>query len=195
MFTMKKLASLAIVGFMASSMMVACSDDEGDEESDAVKLPSSWTKSGSVTLGNGTKGTAGSFLDADSYPLSAIKKADAAGKKAVIDFVLTGSKFITPNGCESVDFCKTELAGGNEDAVFIKISTSSLSATSSPEDIQKAVQDQDITENDLANEVSVSKDGKYLLFTDKGLAYIIVNGDVGNEGTLSVGWIDDSDFE
>lgn len=193
MFTMKKFAILALSGFIASSM-IACGEDGDDDDGGTtppVQLPTSWGKSGSVTLGNGDKGSAGSFLDADTYPLSAITKANAASKKDVIDLVLTGDKLITPLGCATVTFCKTELSGTENDAaVFLDMNTSSLSATSTPQDIQNAIQTQNVT--NVLNEVSVIKGGKYVMFTNDGTAYIIVN-DIGNEGSLTIGYIADAD--
>jgi len=192
---MKKFAILAVAGFIASSI-VACGDDgtndDGDEEDTPppIQLPESWgTKTGSVSLGNGNKGKAGSFLDVDVYPLVAIKKEDAAAKKNVIDVIFTDGKLITPKGCgTTVDFCKTEMTGTTSNAVFIDVSTATLTATSTPAEIQVVMNNAD--DSDCKNEVTVSKDGKYIMFTSYeddidpttgdpgkfGLAYIIING-------------------
>jgi hypothetical protein len=205
MFTMKKFAILAVAGFIASSI-VACGDDgnEETEEEDTtspIQLPESWgTKTGSVSLGNGNKGKAGSFLDVDVYPLVAIKKEDAAAKKNVIDVIFTGDKLITPKGCTTVDFCKTEMSGvTNEAALFVDVSTASLTATSTPAEIQALLQS--ATSSDLKNEVNANKDGKYIMFTSYeseevdadgypvkyGIAYIVINGAVGNDAKFTVG--------
>jgi hypothetical protein len=195
---MKKFAMLAVAGFIASSL-VACGDDSEEDDDDdgtpAIQLPGSWgSTSGSVKLGNGNKGSAGSFLDVDEYPLVAIKKADAAAKKNDIDVILTGDKLITPKGCSSVSFCSTEMSGTtNEAALFIDVSTSTLTATSSPSDIQALLQN--VSEDDLKNSVNAQKDGKYIMFTSYesgdsfGLAYIVINGEVGDNAMLTVGTV------
>jgi len=188
MFTMKKFAVLAMVGVMTSSM-VACSDDDDDDNGpEPIVLEGDWGKTDAVTLGNGNDGTSGSFLDADAI---VVYKIDAApGKKADIDLVLTGNKFIVPAGCGTVDFCK-DVEDTDNEAQFVDVSTSSLTAKSEPSEIQDALQD--ATEDDLKNEISVKKDGKYIMFTSKvdgdsfGIAYIVVNGEVGKEVSITVG--------
>jgi len=138
MFTMKKIATLAVAGFLATSMF-ACSDpEEGDDSSSSVDPSSTsqeqnwsladipaanWTKTATITFGGNNNTSVGSALDIDALVGAAvptiykISDGTAAANKDKVDLLFDGTNLYTPEGClaASVTTCpagfKTAMTG------------------------------------------------------------------------------------
>jgi len=194
MFTMKKFAILAAVGFMAFSV-VSCSDDKDDEGNKSTPISDKWDKTAVIELGGSSNATLGSFLDIDEFKV--YKKAEVAANSAKIDLVFDGSNFLTPEGCETSTFCK-DLLSDNEAGLVDVSGVSAIKATSLPTDIQDWV-DSHLTDNGpdallsglIVSKVAAKKGGKYLALTNAdNLALVVVNDDLTTASvTLSIGRI------
>ncbi len=191
MFTMKKFAMLAAVGFLAASMS-SCSDDK--DEADAKKTISfgaGWAKQKNVTLG-GSTATEGSFLDVDG-DITVYTKDKAIANKSKIDFIFDGANFLTPEGCEDNDFC-ADVANDNAVGLAVIPSSLKIDASSSFEDVFKAFDEYCYGDSDepiddcILSTVKAKADGKYFLLNaeTETLSFIVVSGAVSKTVDLGV---------
>jgi len=194
MFTMKKFAILAAVGFIASST-ISCGDDDKDEDNTKppITFGDGWAKQKNVTLG-GPSASEGSFLDVDG-DITVYKKNDAIANKSKIDFIFDGANFLTPEGCADNEFCKDVSTNA---AIGLAVIPSSLKidASSKADDVAKAFDDYCFAGGDepiddcILSTVAAKKDGKYFLLNAEGAAatvsFIVVNGGVAETVALGV---------
>jgi len=194
MFTMKKFAILATVGFIAFTT-ISCSDDKDDSDPQPTPLGEGWTNKGSAKLGGASNADLGSFLDVDA--IKVYKSSEAAAAKNEIDLVFDGSNFLTPEGCVATSnaLCGEKLAGFDEETAAILIDVSAINditATSTPNDIQAYnLVHQAELEAKVVTAVQAKAGGKFLMFTTKdNLALVVVNSDLSTTSvTLSLGTI------
>jgi len=169
MFTMKKLAILAVSGFIAASML-ACTEEEGSEDDGGNKLsiPDGYAHSKVVTLGGKGNSTDGSFLDADG---SITVSLSGSAEKDKIDLVFDGtnlfsvSYYDTPAGESALGSSK--LKGGEPALIW------SYTGDESPTKVVEFISDR-YDADDIGSPNFVPSAGKkYAVFTTDGIFALV----------------------
>jgi len=207
MFTMKKLAVLAVAGFAAASMF-ACSDDGGDDETSSssaassssvgVVIGSGWDATGTIILGGSTSTDLGSFVDLDSKPFQVYKLGDAKTNKDKVDLIFDGANLLTPEACDAASFCK-DVNNENYVGIMVIPAEAKITASSSAQDVATyfdgfAYDGDDLNEALIKTKVAATAGGKYFVVSmgpdgeTPTIAFVVVDGAVSAASiTLIIG--------
>jgi len=212
MFTMKKFAVLAVAGFFASSMFVACSDDSEDEEEvvgssssttgGGGSVSSTWTEADitgtgfikkTISVGNLSSNT-GSLLDIDGDITQTgggspkvYKQTELTGHINDIDLIYEGTNLWTPAGCLASADCsfKSAITGSTSLAQFYNVTSAALSGEANATVTSLAT-----NANSLGSVATYTPHGIYFIQTSvNSYALVLANAEANNLVELIIGYI------
>lgn len=187
MFTFKKFAVLAVTGFFASSMLVACGDDTDDPV--PVNPSYGFKEAATVKLGGVGNNDYGSSIDVDVSPFKVYKVGELTTSViSKIDLVYDGTNIYSPNGVTVPDNNLNDKYDGVNNGTLLFRASSAETADDLVDAFYAADDDNALTYGVIPS--TVTKFG--LLTSESNLALVKINNEDKTAQILEVliNWTD-----